>query len=123
MPLALGYWGIKLLVDRFDEVIRFAAGDRLQVEQLNFHHPYWFPKEQSDAKSRLVRRYQAQDMRTPYEKLRSLPDAASFLRPGLTLEQLEAQARRISDNDSAARLLGERKKLFEPILADLSSAA
>ena len=41
----------------------------------------------------------------------------------MTLEQLEAQARRLSDNDSAARLLRERKKLFKPILAHLASAA
>ncbi|MCY4610201.1 MAG: integrase, partial [Gammaproteobacteria bacterium] len=67
--------------------------------------------------------YRPQDLRTPYEKFRSLPDAASFLRPGVTLEQLALQARRLSDNDSAARLLRERKKLFEPILAHLASAA
>ena len=49
------------------------------------------------------------------------PAAASFLRPGVTLEQLERQAHRLSDNDSAARLLRERKKLFKPILARLIS--
>lgn len=33
-----------------------------------------------------------QDLMTPYEKFRSLPGAASFLRPGVTREQLELQA-------------------------------
>lgn len=70
-----------------------------------------------------MRRYSPQDLMTPYEKFRSLPDVASFLRSGVTLEQLELQPRRLSDNESAARLLREWKKLFKPILARPASAA
>ena len=104
-----------------EDINGFTAG--VLAEHLNFHRPCWFPREAIDGKGRIVRRYRAQDLMTPYEKLRSLPNAASFLRPGVTLEQLEVQARRLSDNDSAARLLRERKKLFDPILAHLASAA
>lgn len=105
----------------YEDINGFTAG--VLAEHLNFHRPCWFPRQKTDRKGRIIRQYRPQDLMTPYEKLRSLPDAASFLRPGVTLEQLEAQARRISDNDSAARLLRERKKLFEPILAHLASAA
>ena len=104
-----------------EDINGFTAG--VLAEHLNFHRPCWFPRETTDARGRVVRRYSPQDLMTPYEKFRSLPDAASFLRPGVTLEQLARQSRRLSDNDSAARLLRERKKLFEPILKSLASAA
>ena len=76
-----------------------------------------------DSKGRIIRQYRPQDLVTLYEKFRSLPDATSFLHPGVTLERLERQARRLSDNESAARLLRERKKLFQPILKALRAAA
>lgn len=105
----------------YEDINGFTAG--VLAEHLNFHRPCWFPQEVTDARGRVVRRYSPEDLMTPYEKFRSLPDAASFLRPGVTLEQLELQSRRLSDNESAARLLRERKKLFKPILASLASAA
>ena len=105
----------------YEDINGFTAG--VLAEHLNFHRPCWFPQETTDRKGRILRQYHPQDLMTPYEKFRSLPDAASFLRPGVTLEQLELQARRRSDNESAERLLRERKKLFEPILACLASAA
>ena len=105
----------------YEDINGFTAG--VLAEHLNFHRPCWFPQETTDRKGRILRQYRPQDLMTPYEKFRSLPDAASFLRPGVTLEQLELQARRRSDNESAERLLRERKKLFEPILACLASAA
>ena len=105
----------------YEDINGFTAG--VLAEHLNFHRPCWFPQEVTDGKGRITRRYRPQDLMTPYEKFRSLPDAASFLRPGVTLEQLARQSRRLSDNESAARLLRERKKLFEPILESLASAA
>ena len=105
----------------YEDINRFTAG--VLAEHLNFHRPCWFPRETTDRKGRVIRQYRPQDLRTPYEKFRSLPDAASFLREGVTLEQLALQARRLSDNESAERLLRERKKLFKPILAHLASAA
>ena len=43
-------------------------------------------------------------MMTPYEKLKSLPNPERFLKPGLTLEQLDALAMQRSDNETAAQL-------------------
>ena len=108
-------------VDFYSDINGFTAG--VLAEHINFHRPCWFPQLKTDAKGRTVRKYDPKQLRTPYEKLCSLPDAATFLRSGVTMEQLEAQSRQLSDNESAQRLLRERKKLFEPILESLRSAA
>lgn len=80
---------------------------------LNFHRPCHFPTEYTDKKGRIRKRYQ--DMMTPYEKFRSLPEAGSCLKPGTTLQQLDAIAAECSDNDAAQRLNEARAKLFQVI--------
>ena len=54
-------------------------------------------------------------MMTPYEKLKSLPGSATFLKPGTTFKQLDAIAYAISDNEAARRLNQARKELFQTI--------
>lgn len=34
----------------------------------------------------------------PYEKFKSIPEASKYLKDGITLEQLDAQAVKMSDN-------------------------
>lgn len=82
---------------------------------LNFHRPCFFPTEEVDAKGRIRKRYHYEAMMTPYDKLKSLPDAAQYLKPGLTFEQLDAIAYAISDNDAARRLNQDRAELFRYI--------
>ena len=41
---------------------------------------------------------------TPYEKLKSLPNAADCLKPGTSFDQLAAVAAAMSDNDAARAL-------------------
>lgn len=62
-------------------------------------------------------------MNTPYEKLKSLPDAAEFLKPGITFEQLDAQAAKMSDNDAVLGLNNARKILFQTISAAMKKRA
>ncbi len=50
-----------------------------------------------------------------YEKLKSLPEAAQYLKPGITFEQLDAIAHAISDNEAARRLNQARAELFRSI--------
>ena len=52
---------------------------------------------------------------TPYEKLKSLPKAERFLKPGVTFEQLNALALQMSDNEAAAQLRKARQQLFQRI--------
>jgi glycogen debranching enzyme len=74
---------------------------------LNFHRPCHFPTEHVDKKGKVRKQYRYQNMMTPHEKLRSLPEAESHLKPGMTLEKLDAIA--------AQRLNEARTKLFQSI--------
>lgn len=82
---------------------------------LNFHRPCFFPVEQIDARGRLRKHYRYADMMTPYDKLKSLPAASRYLKPGITFEKLDAIAHAISDNEAARRLNHAREQLFQSI--------
>ncbi len=56
---------------------------------LNYHRPCNFPTETVTPKGRRKLKYRQQDVMTPYDKLKSLPDAEQRLRPGVTFEQLD----------------------------------
>lgn len=90
---------------------------------LNFHRPCFFPETVIDDKGRQRKRYPYKSMMTPYEKLRSLPDVAACLKPGITLEILDATARASSDNDAARHLNEARTNLFQTINKSRNAAA
>ena len=52
---------------------------------------------------------------TPYEKLKSLPQAYTFLKAGLTFKQLDEIAVTISDNEAAKQLTEAKQQLFNTI--------
>lgn len=82
---------------------------------LNYHRPCFFPETTLNAKGRQRRRYRYEHMNTPYERLKSLPEAADTLKPGLTFTELDAVAMTMTDNQAAERLNREREKLFQRI--------
>lgn len=90
---------------------------------LNFHRPCHFPTEYTDKKGRIRKRYRYQDMMTPFEKFRSLPEAANHLKEGTTMEKLDAIAAGCSDNDAAQHLNEARTKLFQSINKSQQRAA
>ena len=63
--------------------------------------------------------YRQTDLQTPYEKLKSLPAAASYLRPGVSFAALDRQACAQSDHEAAQALHAACGALF----AQLRSAA
>ncbi len=79
---------------------------------LNFHRPCFFPIEVIDAKGRIRKHYRYEDLMTPYEKLKSLPNATRYLKPGVTFGLLDAIAYAISDNEAAQALNEARVQLF-----------
>lgn len=85
------------------------------VPYLNFHRPCFFPQTVIDAKGKPRKRYRYPDMMTPYEKLKSLPQAHTHLKPGITFEQLDAKAQELSDNEAAAQLQRAKQQLFQQI--------
>ena len=83
---------------------------------INFHRPCHFPVSVVDEKGKVKKTYPPEEVMTPYERLKSLPQSASLLRPGLTFEVLEARANELSDNEFAERMEKTRSNLFERIL-------
>ena len=90
---------------------------------VNFHRPCFFPETVTDAKGKERKKYRYEQMMTPYEKLKSLPEAAKHLKPGVTFEQLDANALKMSDNEAAAALNKARQQLFQSINNALKKCA
>ena len=84
---------------------------------VNFHRPCFFPETITDAKGKARKRYHYKDMKTPYEKLKSLPDVRQYLKPGMTVAQLDGIASRMRDTEAALALNHARSTLFQAIAA------
>jgi len=82
---------------------------------INFHRPCFFPISVIDHKGKVKKIYPYEEVMTPYERLKALPQAESYLRPGITLEKLEAIANQMSDNQFAERMVKARSNLFQQI--------
>lgn len=89
---------------------------------LNFHRPCFFPQSHLDDKGRLRKTYPLHCMMTPYERLKSLPEASQYLNPGLTFKQLDTLAYAISDNEAARQLARAKDKLFQLIFGQSKRA-
>ena len=90
---------------------------------LNFPRPCLFAEERIDAKGKIKKGTPDHLIMTPYEKLRSLPEAPQSLKPGITLAQLDDIARQISDNEAARRVNDARDKLFQSFNSTRNHAA
>jgi len=77
---------------------------------LNFHRPCGFATEVVDKRGKVRKRYD--HYLTPFEKLQSLPVAERFLKPGVTMEELERMARAHSDTEYAQLLQQRKMELF-----------
>jgi transposase InsO family protein len=77
---------------------------------LNFHRPCGVPEITTDKKGkqrRLYRRYA-----TPWELLQEIPQFTGYLQPHGDATELERQANRLSDTQSARRMQEAKRKLF-----------
>ena len=77
---------------------------------LNFHRPCGQPEIESNAKGKQKRVYR--HYQTPWESFEKLPEAASYLKPGHTLEALGRIAQAESDTAAARRMQQTKHKLF-----------
>ena len=68
-----------------------------------------------DHRGKIKKTYPYEEVKTPYEKLKSVPHAESYLRPGVTLEELGTVAKQMSDNQFAERMVKARSNLFQQI--------
>jgi transposase InsO family protein len=82
---------------------------------VNFHRPCFFCEAVVDHRGKVKKTYPYQKVMTPYEKLKSLLQAESYLRHGVTLLELDDIARQMSDNEFAERMVKARSNLFQYI--------
>ena len=90
---------------------------------VNLHRPCLFAKEVVDAKGKVRKTYPHDMVQTPLDKLASLEGAGKFLRNGVTIEQLQLQAKTQSDLDAANAMNVARLKLFDLFHRRSKSAA
>ena len=77
---------------------------------LNFHRPCGVPEVHTSATGKQKRRYRW--YATPWEILRQLPGVAGFLRPEVTVDQLQQAAHISSDTQAAAAMQEAKRRLF-----------
>lgn len=82
---------------------------------INYHRPCFFPEIETNDKGKERKVYRYKKMMTPYEKFKSLPNAAQFLREGLTFEKLDKMALQMNDSEAARHMKEARNKLFGKI--------
>jgi hypothetical protein len=77
---------------------------------LNFHRPCGVPERVVNAKGKEKRVYRW--YATPWEILRQMPGLAKHLREGLTVDELERQARAMTDTIAAQKMHEAKQILF-----------
>jgi len=90
---------------------------------INFHRPCFFSVSVIDHRGKVKKTYPYQKVMTPYEKLRSLPRAESYLQPCVSLEKLSDIANQMSDNAFAERMVKARSNLFQHISRHVNRGA
>lgn len=82
---------------------------------INYHRPCLFPTVVTDNKGKEKKKYRYEDVQTPYEKFKSLPNAQQYLKPEMTFKLLDDKAHEMTDNEAADYLQQQRKLLFKQI--------
>lgn len=85
---------------------------------INFHRPCYFRETKVDVKGKEKKIYPYKTMMTPYDKLKSLPNAQQYLKPEITFEMLDKEAARLTDLEAAKLMREARKKLYAEIFTD-----
>ena len=104
-----------------DDVDRFARESLSPF--LNFHRPCLFATERVDAKGKVRRTYRRDNVLTPLEKLKSLPNAASFLKGGARFDDLDRADAAQTDMQAAKSLNRARDELFRKVHGAAPAAA
>lgn len=82
---------------------------------LNFHRPCYFAEIKIDKKGKERKTYPYRSIMTPYEKLKSLPNAEQYLKPGVSFKALDEQMLAMSDMQAASAMKKARGELFRKI--------
>ena len=82
---------------------------------INYHRPCLYPSIITDKKGKEKKQYLYEDMMTPYDKLKSIESASSYLKDNITFEKLDDIEMEMTDNEAAKHLQEKRKLLFNSI--------
>ncbi len=85
---------------------------------VNYHRLCLYPTIIIDSKGKQKKKYEYKNMMTPYDKLKSLPQAEQYLKEGLTFKDLDDIARAMTDNEAADFLQKQQSLLFKHIHED-----
>jgi hypothetical protein len=77
-----------------------------------------FDHHLQNLKGKETKKYKYADVFTPYEKFKSLPNAAQYLKAGVTIDELDEKANMMSDGEAAKQMNAALKKLFKEIIND-----
>ena len=110
----MGYWHIEQKYA--DKINRFFM--EYFNPYLNYHRPCGFATVTVNEKGKRRRKYET--WMTPYERLKSLKNAESYLKPGITFKKLDAIALKYTDNEFAKIMKREKNKLFNSIMNENS---
>jgi transposase InsO family protein len=77
---------------------------------VNFHRPCGQVTIVTDNKGKQKRTYPS--YATPWEVFSKLPEAGTYLKPGVTLDSLERIAKAVSDTEAARQMQEAKRKLF-----------
>ena len=90
---------------------------------VNYHRPCLYPTIIIDNKGKQKKKYEYKNMMTPYDKLKSLPDAQQYLKAGITFKGLDDISKAMTDNEAADFLQQQRSILFKNIHEDKLKSA
>ena len=110
---ALGWIHIPRTADNVAAINRWYSA--WFVPYLNFHRPCGFRITEISAKGKRKHKYPKAGYSTPYEKLKSLPNAKQYLKPGLNFELLDHQAYAMSDSQWAEAMQVEKAAMWESL--------
>lgn len=82
---------------------------------LNYHHPCAFPVIEADKRGKEKKNYPQEEYKTPYEKLKTLPNWKATLVAENTPEKLDELASQISDTQFALLLEKNKSIMFSKL--------
>jgi transposase InsO family protein len=79
---------------------------------LNFHRPCGFATVSLDARGKRHTEYRPEDYATPWQKLKSLPGAEAYLKPGISMASLDGIEAAMSDTEFAKKMGAAKAKVL-----------
>lgn len=85
------------------------------IPWLNFHRPCAFRITTTDAKGKQTHKYPADNYIMPYGKLKSLPNANKYLKPGTTFDRLDTEAYAMSDSQWTSEMQLQKQAMWDGV--------